>query len=73
MSRDGHATWGCRRCLPARLAKVYTGRKFWREDQYATPEQIREANYNFETRVKRQVADQYRRMRPSRRVAMFGA
>jgi len=68
--------WGCSQCYSnpkvPQDKKLYTGRKIWREDQYATREQIKEANYNFEQRVKAQVAENFRTMRKSTRKALYG-
>jgi hypothetical protein len=58
--------------LPARDRKLYTGKKFWVENDVYTRDQLKEKNHNFEEGVKAQVREQRRTMRPSTRKRLFG-
>mgnify|MGYP001577391568 FL=1 len=52
--------------------KLYTGKKFWVEEEVYTRDQVKEKNHEFEKGVKQQVADQYKHMRPSTRKRLYG-
>lgn len=57
---------------PTRDRKLYTGKKLWVEEDVYKRDKVKELNYEFEQSTKKQVADQYKRMRPSKRKELFG-
>ena len=65
---------GCRHKFSGhtRDKKLYTGKKFWVENDVYSKDKLKEKNHEFEQSVKQQVADQYKHMRPSTRKKMFG-
>lgn len=61
-----------RHSTTTRDRKLYTGKKFWVEEDVYTRDQVKEKNHEFEKSVKQQVAQQHRTMRPSTRKKLYG-